>query len=84
MKLVNVGFGNLLNCERIIAVVVPDSAPVKRIIQNAKDSGKLIDVTQGRKTMSVIFTDSEHVVLSYLKPEKISERFSDEKSIAED
>lgn len=81
MKLINVGFGNMINSERIVAVVVPDSAPVKRIIQNAKELGKLIDVTQGRKTMSVIFTDSEHVVLSYLKPEKISDRFSDDDSI---
>ena len=81
MKLINVGFGNMINSERIVAVVVPDSAPVKRIIQNAKELGKLIDVTQGRKTMSVIFTDSEHVVLSYLKPEKISDRFSDNDSI---
>lgn len=84
MKLINVGFGNLINCERIIAVVTPDSAPVKRIIQNAKDGGKLIDVTQGRKTMAVIFTDSEHVILSYLKPDKISERFSEEKDNVED
>ena len=81
MKLINVGFGNMINSERIVAVVVPDSAPVKRIIQNAKELGKLIDVTQGRKTMSVIFTDSEHVILSYLKPEKISDRFSDNDSI---
>ena len=71
----------MINSERIVAVVVPDSAPVKRIIQNAKELGKLIVVTQGRKTMSVIFTDSEHVVLSYLKPEKISDRFSDDDSI---
>ncbi len=78
MNLINVGFGNLVNAQRIIAVVSPDSAPVKRIIQNAKDSGRLIDVTQGRKTMSVIFTDSEHVILSYLRPEKLSERFTDD------
>lgn len=77
MKLVNIGFGNLINAERVIAVVTPESAPVKRIIQNAKDNGKLIDVTQGRKTMSVIFTDSEHVILSYLKNDKIADRFSD-------
>lgn len=76
MKLVNVGFGNLLNAERVIAVVSPDSAPVKRMMQTAKDCGRLIDVTQGRKTASVIFTDSEHIVLSYLKPERISERFN--------
>ncbi len=78
MKLINIGFGNLVNAERVIAVVSPDSAPVKRIIQNAKESGKLIDVSQGRKTMSVIFTDTEHVILSYLKPEKVSEKFSDD------
>ena len=78
MKLVNIGFGNLINASRVIAVVSPDSAPVKRIIQTARENGRLIDVTQGRKTMSVIFTDSEHVILSYLKNEKISERFGNE------
>lgn len=77
MKLINIGFGNLVNAERVVAVVSPDSAPVKRIIQNAKESGKLIDVSQGRKTMSVIFTDTEHVILSYLKAEKISEKFEE-------
>ena len=81
MKLINIGFGNLVNAERVVAVVVPDSAPVKRIIQNAKDAGRLIDVTQGRKTMSVVFTDSEHVILSYLKPEKISDRFPDDSAV---
>ncbi|MBQ9945826.1 MAG: DUF370 domain-containing protein [Clostridia bacterium] len=84
MKLINIGFGNLVNAERVVAVVVPDSAPVKRIIQNAKDAGRLIDVTQGRKTMSVVFTDSEHVILSYLKPEKISDRFTDDSAVVED
>ena len=78
MRLINIGFGNLVNADRIVAVVSPESAPVKRIVQNAKESGKLIDVSQGRKTMSVIFTDSEHVILSYLKADKISEKFSDE------
>lgn len=75
MKLVNIGFGNLVNAERVVAVVTPESAPVRRIMQNAKDSGRLIDVTQGRKTMSVIFTDSEHVILSYLKAERLVKRF---------
>ena len=78
MKLINIGFGNLINADRVVAVVSPDSAPVKRIIQNAKESGKLIDVSQGRKTMSVIFTDTEHVVLSYLNAEKITEKFNEE------
>ena len=75
MKLVNVGFGNLVNAERVVAVVGPDSAPVRRIIQNAKEAGRLIDVTQGRKTYSVVFTDSEHIILSYLKADRIVKRF---------
>ena len=78
MRLINIGFGNLINADRVVAVVSPDSAPVKRIIQNAKESGKLIDVSQGRKTMSVIFTDTEHVVLSYLNSDKITEKFNEE------
>ena len=77
MKLVNVGFGNLVNAERVVAVGGPDSAPVRRIIQNAKEAGRLIDVTQGRKTYSVVFTDSEHVILSYLKPEQLVRRFDE-------
>ena len=78
MKLINIGFGNFINADRVAAAVSPDSAPVKRMIQNAKETGRLIDVTQGRKTLSVIVTDSEHVVLSYLKLEKLGERFSEE------
>lgn len=78
MKLINIGFGNLINAERVVAVVSPESAPVKRIMQTAKETGRLIDVTQGRKTLSVIITDSEHTVLSYLKPEKLCERFAQE------
>lgn len=66
----------MINAERVIAVVSPESAPVKRMIQGAKDTGRLIDVTQGRKTASVVFTDSEHVILSYLKPERLFERFN--------
>ena len=77
MKLVNVGFGNLVNAERVVAVVGPDSAPVRRIIQNAKEAGRLIDVTLWRKTYSVVFTDSEHVILSYLKPEQLVRRFDE-------
>ena len=69
MKLINVGFGNMVNSDRVVCVVSPESAPIKRIMQHAKDEGKLIDVTQGRKTASVIFTDSEHVILSYIKSE---------------
>ena len=82
MKLLNVGFGNLVNAERIVCVVSPESAPIKRIMQQAKDSGKLIDVTQGRKTASVIFTDSEHVILSFLKADRLSQRFSEDREDA--
>ncbi|MBQ7689149.1 MAG: DUF370 domain-containing protein [Clostridia bacterium] len=84
MKFVNVGFGNTVNAERVICVVSPESAPVKRIMQRAKESGRLIDVTQGRKTMSVIFTDSEHVILSYLKPERLIPRFEEGNADAEE
>ena len=66
-----------MNAARVVCVVSPESAPIKRIMQQAKEQGKLIDVTQGRKTASVIFTDSEHVILSYLKSDKLSQRFSD-------
>ena len=83
MKLVNVGFGNYVNAARVISVVSPESAPVKRIMQRAKDEGKLIDVTQGRKTMAVIFTDSAHVILSYLKPERLQLRFQEEEAGAQ-
>ncbi|MBR0510301.1 MAG: DUF370 domain-containing protein [Clostridia bacterium] len=78
MKLVNVGFGNMVNARRVIGVVSPESAPIKRIIQKAKDLGKLIDVTQGRKTQSVIFTDSEHVILSYMRPDRLGAKFEAE------
>lgn len=63
----------MINEDRILAIVTPESAPVKRAVQLARESGKLIDVTQGRKTMSVFFLDTEHIVLSYLKTEKFGE-----------
>ncbi|MGN0173228.1 MAG: DUF370 domain-containing protein [Acutalibacteraceae bacterium] len=77
MKLINIGFGNLINSDRIIAVLSPDSAPAKRIIAEAKKSKRLIDASQGRKTESVIITDSDHIVLSYLKNEDILERHNE-------
>ena len=80
MKLVNVGFDNMVNADRVVCVVSPESAPIKRIVQQAKETGKLIDVTQGRKTASVIFTDSEHIVLSYIKAEKLMLRFEEEQA----
>lgn len=76
MKLVNIGFGNLVNAARIISVISPDSAPAKRIIAEAKADFRLIDATQGRRTRAVIITDSDHVVLSYLQTETIAARLS--------
>ncbi len=75
MNLVNIGFGNLVNADRIISIVSPDSAPVKRIVSSAKEKGTLIDATQGRKTKSVIITDTDSVVLSYMELKQIAQRF---------
>lgn len=83
MNLVNIGFGNLVNAERIIAIVSPESAPVKRIVQEAKANGVLIDATHGRKTMSVIITDSDNVVLSYLDLKRVAQKFGSEVDIGE-
>ena len=77
MKLVNIGYGNSIAESRIIAVVAPDSSPVKRIIADAKEKGLLIDATYGRKTKSVIVTDSTHVILSAVSPETISGRVNE-------
>lgn len=74
MKLINIGFGNLVSTDKIIAVVSPDSAPIKRIIQDAKEQKMLIDATYGRKTRSVIIVESEHVILSAVNPESIGNR----------
>ena len=78
MKLVNIGFGKLINAERVVSIVSPESAPVKRIVQTGKENGTLIDATHGRKTKSVMVTDSDNVVLSYLEPETIQKRFEEE------
>ena len=78
MNLVNIGVGNLINADRVISIVSPESAPVKRIVQKGKENGTLIDATQGRKTKSVIITDSDNVVLSYMDLKQISQRFGGE------
>ena len=78
MKLVNIGFGSSVNTDRIIAVVSPDSAPIKRIVQECKEKGTLIDASHGRKTKSVILMDSDHTILSYLQPETLSHRINEE------
>lgn len=74
MKFINIGYGNMVAVERIVTLVSPDSAPIKRLIQDAKDDGRVIDVTCGRKTRAVVITDSEHVILSALQTETIANR----------
>ena len=76
-KLINIGYGNVMNADRIVAVVSPDSAPVKRLVQAAKDNGTAVDATQGRKTKGVIITDTEKIVLSALLPETTAGRCED-------
>lgn len=76
MKLVNVGFGSLVSAERLVAVVGSDSAPVKRMIQEAREAGNLIDATYGRRTRAVLIMDSAHIVLSALQPETLAARVS--------
>ena len=80
MRLINIGFGNLVACERIVSVVSPDSAPIKRMVQDARDKSRLIDASYGRKSRAVIFTDSDHIILSALQPETINSRISEEDS----
>ena len=77
MKLINIGFGNMVNADRIIAIVSPESAPIKRIVQDCKEKGTLIDATHGRRTRAVIVMDSGNVVLSALPPETLSARFAE-------
>lgn len=84
MKFINVGFGNMVAAERIVALASPDSAPVKRLMQDAKDDGRSIDVTCGRRTRSIIITDSEHVILSAIQTETIANRLDDKDDGEED
>ena len=74
MKFINIGFGNIVAADRIVSIVSPDSAPIKRLIQDAKDSGRVIDVSCGRRTRAAIITDSEHVILSAIQSETIANR----------
>ncbi len=76
MKLLNIGFGNMVAANRLLAIVSPDSAPIKRIIQDAKDSGRLIDATYGRRTRAVLMMDSDHVILSAIQPETVAGRLT--------
>jgi regulator of extracellular matrix RemA (YlzA/DUF370 family) len=76
MKFINIGFGNLVSASRIVAIASPDSAPVKRLVQDAKEEGRIIDVSCGRRTRAVIITDSDHVILSAIQTETISNRLA--------
>ena len=78
MKLINIGFGNLVSAERLVAIVSPESAPIKRIIGEAKERGTLIDATHGRRTRAVLITDSDHIILTYLQSETVANRIVEE------
>ena len=76
IKLINIWFGNIVSANRIIAIVSPESAPIKRMIQEARDRGILIDATYGRRTRAVIVTDSDHIILSAIQPETVAQRLN--------
>ena len=87
MKLLNIGFGNVVTSNKIVAIVSPESAPIKRLIQDSKDQGRAVDATCGRKTRAVLVMESNHIVLSAIQPETIAGRFTDdscEKDIEEE
>ena len=84
MKLINIGFGSMIAAGRTLAIVDPDSAPIKRVVQEARDRGMLIDASYGRKTKAVILMDTDHVILSALTPEILSARWQDKEIDAEE
>ena len=84
MKFINIGFGNMVSAGRIVAIASPDSEPVKRLVRDAKEEGRVIDVSCGRRTRAVIITDSEHVILSAIQTETITNRLSNEDDTDED
>jgi regulator of extracellular matrix RemA (YlzA/DUF370 family) len=85
IRLINIGFGNIVSANRVVAIVSPESAPIKRIIQESRDRGMLIDATYGRRTRAVIITDSDHVILSAVQPETVANRvYSKDGKIEED
>ena len=84
MKLINIGFGNIVSANRLVAIVSPDSAPIKRIVQDAKEKGTLIDATHGRRTRAVIITDSDHIILTYLQTETLANRMTEENIIEDE
>ena len=84
MKLINIGFGSMLAAGRVLAIMDPDSAPIKRVMQEAKDRGMLIDASYGRKTKAVILMDTDHVILSAFPPETLSARWMDQQELNEE
>ena len=84
MKLINIGFGNMVSAARLVAIVSPESAPIKRIIQDAKERGTLIDAAYGRRTRAVLVMDSEHVILSSVQPETVANRMGDSQEVDTD
>ena len=84
LKLINIGFGNIVSAGRVIAIVAPDAAPVKRIVQDAREPGLLIDATCGRRTRAVVVTDSQHIILSAVQPETIAHRLESREILPED
>ena len=80
MKFINIGFGNMVSVSRIVAIASPDSAPVKRLVQDAREDGRVIDVSCGRRTRAVIITDSDHVILSAIQTETITNRLSSDEA----
>ena len=77
MKFINIGFGNMVCADRVVAIVSPDSAPIKRLVQDARDEGRIIDVSCGRRTRAVVLTDSDHVILSAIQTETVANRLAD-------
>jgi len=84
IKLINIGFGNIVSASRIISIVSPESAPIKRLIQESRDSGRCIDATYGRRTRAVIITDSDHVILSAVQPETVAHRLTVKDQLVDD
>jgi extracellular matrix regulatory protein A len=84
IKLINIGFGNIVSANRIISIVSPESAPIKRIIQDARDRGSLIDATYGRRTRAVMIMDSDHVILSAIQPETVAQRLNNREDIIDE
>ena len=84
MKLLNIGFGNMVSTQRLIAIVSPESAPIKRLIQDARDRGNLIDATYGRRTRAVLVMDNDYIILSAIQPETVANRLNDRDAESEE